>query len=68
MTLIMGIEVVNRKILLDVHTHTIASGHAYSCLQEMVKAAADKGLEVLGITVDGPRGEHWGIYLIKHHV
>lgn len=44
-----------KKILLDVHTHTIASGHAYSTLQEMVQAAADKGLEVFGITEHGPR-------------
>ena len=42
------------KILLDVHTHTVASGHAYSSLQEMVKAAADKRLQVLGITEHGP--------------
>lgn len=38
------------NILLDVHTHTIASGHAFSSLQEMVQAAADKGLQILGIT------------------
>ena len=25
------------KILLDVHTHTVASGHAFSTLQEMVR-------------------------------
>ena len=43
-----------KKILIDVHTHTVASGHAYSSLQEMVKAAADKGLQVLGITEHGP--------------
>lgn len=43
-----------RKILLDAHTHTVASGHAYSSLQEMAKAAADKGLQVLGITEHGP--------------
>jgi len=43
-----------RKVLLDAHTHTVASGHAYSSLQEMAKAAADKGLEVLGITEHGP--------------
>jgi len=43
-----------RKVLLDVHTHTVASGHAYSSLQEMAKAAADKRLQVLGITEHGP--------------
>ena len=37
-------------ILLDVHTHTVASGHAFSTLQEMARAAADKGLQILGIT------------------
>ena len=43
-----------RQPLLDVHTHTVASGHAYSSLQEMVHAAAEKGLQVLGITEHGP--------------
>ena len=43
-----------RKVLIDAHTHTVASGHAYSSLQEMAKAAADMGLEVLGITEHGP--------------
>ena len=40
--------------LLDVHTHTIMSGHAFSTIQEMVTAAAQKGLQVLGITEHGP--------------
>ncbi|WP_459479095.1 phosphatase [Clostridium saccharoperbutylacetonicum] len=35
---------------LDVHTHTIASGHAYSTIREMMKAASKKGLKLLGIT------------------
>lgn len=43
-----------RKVLVDAHTHTVASGHAYSSLQEMAQAAADKGLQVLGITEHGP--------------
>ncbi len=42
------------KPLLDVHTHTIMSGHAYSSLQEMVAAAAEKGLQILGITEHAP--------------
>ena len=46
-----------RKVLLDAHTHTIASGHAYSSLQEMVQAAADKGVQYLGITEHGPSVE-----------
>lgn len=42
------------KIALDVHTHTLASGHAFSTLQEMARTAADKGLELLGITEHSP--------------
>lgn len=42
------------KIELDVHTHTIASGHAFSSLQEMARAAADRGLKLLGITEHTP--------------
>lgn len=38
------------QIELDVHTHTIASGHAYGTINEMVMAAAEKGLKLLGIT------------------
>lgn len=40
--------------LLDVHTHTVASGHAYSSLQEMAQAAASQGLQILGVTEHGP--------------
>ena len=42
------------NIELDVHTHTVASGHAFSTLQEMAQAAADKGLKLLGITEHSP--------------
>lgn len=42
------------KIELDVHTHTLMSGHAFSTLQEMAQTAADKGLKVLGITEHSP--------------
>jgi putative hydrolase len=38
------------RYVLDSHTHTIASGHAYSTLHEMAREAAEKGLELLGIT------------------
>lgn len=40
--------------VLDLHTHTVASGHAYCSMREMAKAAADKGLELLGITEHAP--------------
>ena len=42
------------KIELDTHTHTIASGHAYSSLNEMAFAASEKGLKYLATTDHGP--------------
>ena len=45
---------MNYKAVMDLHTHTIASGHAYCTLREMAKAASDKGLEILGITEHAP--------------
>ena len=41
--------------VLDTHTHTLASGHAYSTIQENVRAAARKGLKLLAITEHAPR-------------
>lgn len=38
------------KYVLDVHTHTLASGHAYNTMAEMACAAGRKGLQMLGIT------------------
>lgn len=42
------------KLSFDLHTHTLASGHAYSTVNEMAKAAAGKGLNLLGITEHAP--------------
>lgn len=58
------------KIELDVHTHTVASGHAYSTLQEMAKAGAEKGLKILGITehTSGIPGACDPIYFRNLHV
>ena len=42
------------KIELDVHTHTIASGLAFSTLQDIAQAAAVKGLKLLGLTEHSP--------------
>ncbi|MBR5509792.1 MAG: phosphatase [Lachnospiraceae bacterium] len=42
------------KALVDLHTHTVASGHAYSTWNENVKAAQKKGLKVLGISEHAP--------------
>ncbi len=42
--------VMRYSSVLDLHTHTVASGHAYCSLREMAKVASEKGLEVLGVT------------------
>lgn len=39
---------------LDTHTHTIASGHAYSTVSEMIAMAKEKGLSMLAITEHAP--------------
>jgi putative hydrolase len=39
-----------RRYACDVHTHTLYSRHAYSTVEENVRAAAEAGLELLGIT------------------
>lgn len=49
------------KYILDMHTHTLASGHAYSTIREMAQAAKEKGLSLLGIsehTSRMPNGAH----------
>ena len=49
------------KILADIHTHTIASGHAYSTITENIKAASEKGLKLIATTdhTEGmPGGAH----------
>lgn len=41
--------------IMDLHTHTLASGHAYNTLYEMVHSAAAKGVKLLGITEHAPK-------------
>ena len=41
--------------ILDLHTHTIMSGHAYNTMQEMIRSASEKGVQLLGITEHAPR-------------
>lgn len=40
--------------ILDLHTHTIASGHAYNTLYEMAQSASQKGVKLLGVTEHAP--------------
>ncbi|NLZ54456.1 MAG: phosphatase [Thermoanaerobacteraceae bacterium] len=42
------------QLLVDPHTHTIASTHAYSTIMENAKAAARRGIKLLGITDHAP--------------
>lgn len=57
-------------IELDLHTHTIVSGHAFSTLQEMAMAASRAGLKLLGITEhsSGIPGSCAPIYFRNLHV
>ena len=42
------------RVEIDTHTHTLASGHAYSSVREMAKTAKEKGLKALAITEHAP--------------
>lgn len=42
------------RFVCDSHTHTLASGHAYSTILEMARAAADRDLQLLCITDHAP--------------
>ena len=33
------------NIVADLHTHTLACGHAYSTLTEVIQEASDKGIK-----------------------
>lgn len=41
------------QIIADTHTHTIASTHAFSTAQEMIKSASEKGLYAIALTDHG---------------
>jgi putative hydrolase len=42
------------KYIMDLHCHSIASGHAYSTIQENAKIAAEKNLKFMGISDHAP--------------
>lgn len=39
-----------KKIIADLHMHTLASGHAYGTIREMVQAAKEMQLHLIGIS------------------
>ena len=42
------------KAIVDMHTHTVASGHAYSTINENVQFAKKHGIKILGMSDHGP--------------
>ncbi|NLC03266.1 MAG: phosphatase [Tissierellia bacterium] len=42
------------EILIDMHNHTLSSGHAYSTILEIAQEASNKGMKYIGITDHGP--------------
>ena len=45
---------MRHPLCADLHTHTLASGHAYGTIREMAQAAGELGLAILGVTEHGP--------------
>lgn len=43
-----------KRLIADIHTHTLVSGHAYGTIREMAKAASERGLEVIGFSEHAP--------------
>ena len=41
-------------LVADLHMHTIMSGHAFGTIREMAASAAEKNLQLIGITEHGP--------------
>ena len=48
----------------DTHSHTLASGHAYSTIKEMAAAAEAKGLKALALMLRKCR-ERAGCFIFK---
>lgn len=43
-----------KPLIADLHMHTLVSGHAFGTIREMAAAAAEKHLQLIGITEHGP--------------
>ena len=43
-----------KKLVADMHMHTLVSGHAYGTIREMAEAAREKELLLIGITEHAP--------------
>ncbi len=42
------------RAIIDLHTHTLSSGHAYSTLKENIEQGAEAGLKVIGTSDHAP--------------
>ncbi len=45
---------MNHTWILDIHTHTLASGHAYGTIREMAYAASMRNLQLIGFSEHAP--------------
>ena len=45
---------IHQRPQADLHVHTVASGHAFSTINEVAREAAAKGLRAVGMTDHGP--------------
>lgn len=43
-----------KPLIADLHMHTLVSGHAYGTIREMAAEAAQKHMQLIGITEHGP--------------
>lgn len=58
------------RLVVDSHTHTIVSGHAYSTMNEMILAAKRQGLEGIALTEHAPQmpGSCNEYYFTNYHI
>lgn len=54
------------KFLTDMHIHTVSSGHAYSTIDEIARAASEKALKVIAMT-DHSSGLPGGPHVFHFH-
>ena len=43
-----------KPFIADVHMHSIVSGHAFGTIRELAAAAAERGLQIIGVTEHAP--------------
>ncbi len=63
------------NFIADMHCHTVASGHAYSTIEEYARAAKDKGIELIAVTDHGiemPGAPHlwhfWNLRVVPEEI